>query len=364
MEIAPSEALSSPPVRPDVSVIVPARNEEACLGRCLESLVAQQGIAFEVIVVDDSSNDRTAEIGRSFRSVRLVSADPLPPGWAGKSNAAFTGARHARAPWLLFTDADTVHLPGSLAGALEEAKSHGAALLSYSPAQEVHSFGERAVMPVIFSELACTYKPREICDPKSQAVAANGQYLLISREAYDAIGGHAAVAASLLEDVELARLVKQRGYCLRFRFGGDAVRTRMYLTFKALLEGWTKNLALLFPNATKLALLRLAEFAAIAAGAIATIASIHAGLPLLAMASAGTGALYGNFLRRVRRAHFGTACNLLAYLGLPFFSSLLLRSAIYYRFGRQVSWKGRLYAAMPATQASSTTAAGQTISVQ
>ena len=165
-----------------------------------------------------------------------------------------------RGEWLLFTDADTVHKPGSLARAVSEAQQHGASLLSYSPEQEVHSFWEKAVMPVIFAELAATYRPSQVSDPRSPAAAANGQYILISREAYDAVGGHAVVSSSLLEDVGLARAVKASGRKIFFRYGADAVRTRMYRSFAQLREGWTKNLALLFPSPGQLAILRLTEF--------------------------------------------------------------------------------------------------------
>ncbi len=253
--------------RVTVSVIVPARNEEACLGACLESLVQQDGVEFEIIVVDDGSSDRTRAIAESFSAVQVIEPGPLPAGWSGKNNAVTAGAKRARGRWLLFTDADTVHLPRSLARALGEAQERSAELLSYSPEQEVHGFWERAVMPVVFAELAATYRPSEVSDPRSSSAAANGQYLLISREAYDAVGGHAAVAASLLEDVALARAVKASGRRIFFRFGGDVVRTRMYSTLSQLKEGWTKNLALLFANPGWLAFRRLVEFVADLAGA-------------------------------------------------------------------------------------------------
>ncbi|MFB3917366.1 MAG: glycosyltransferase family 2 protein [Terriglobales bacterium] len=243
-----------------MSVIVPARDEEASLGACLRSLTAQTGIPFEVIVVDDGSTDGTRAIAESFPGIRVFDAGPLPPHWTGKSHAAFMGAKIARGVWLLFTDADTVHKPGSLARSVAEAREHQAALLSYSPEQELHGLAQRALMPLVFSELACQYKPREVCDPASATAAANGQYLLISREAYDAIGGHSAVAGDLLEDVALARAVKRSGRKLRFRFGGDAVCTRMYRSFAQMREGWTKNLALLFPAPGRLAALRMIEF--------------------------------------------------------------------------------------------------------
>src|SRR5438874_208214 len=214
--------------RPEVSIIVPARNEEPCLRACLESLLAQGGVSSEIIVVNDASTDRTGEIAHSFSGVKVIDPGPLPMGWTGKNHALTTGAQQARGEWLLFTDADTIHRPGSLARSLAEAKQQGAALLSYSPEQEVHGFWQKAVMPVIFAELAGVYPPAKVSDPASPIAAANGQYLMISREAYDAVGGHTRIAGDLLEDVGLARLVKSSGRKIFFRCGGDAVRTRMY----------------------------------------------------------------------------------------------------------------------------------------
>ena len=244
-----------------MSVIVPARNEEACLGACLESLAGAVGCKFRNYRGKRWLQRRYTAIAQAVPSVRVVDAGPPPPGWTGKNNAMAAGAKVARGEWLLFTDADTVHKPGSLARAVAEAQKHGAALLSYSPEQEVHGFWEKAVMPVIFAELAATYRPSQVSDPRSTAAAANGQYILISREAYDAIGGHAVVSSSLLEDVGLARAVKASGRKIFFRYGADAVRTRMYRSFAQLREGWTKNLALLFPSPGQLAILRLTEFA-------------------------------------------------------------------------------------------------------
>jgi molybdopterin-guanine dinucleotide biosynthesis protein A len=329
---------------PVVSVIVPARNEEASLGPCLRSLVSQAGIGKEIIVVDDASTDRTREIAQSFAGVRVIEAAPLQPGSTGKCNALVCGAQQARGKWLLFTDADTVHLPGSLAASLQEAQEHQAALLSYSPRQEVHGFWEKAVMPLIFAELTRVYRTEEINDPASPAAAANGQYLLISREAYDAVGGHAALRRSLLEDVELARAVKRSGRRIRFRYGGDRVRARMYRSFAQLREGWTKNLALLFESPRRLALLRASEFIVIMGGAAVTIVAAARLQPAAAVVAGGIAATYLLFLRRIRRAHFAWDANLLALLGLPVFVSLLLDSQLSHRQG-SVTWKGRTYGA-------------------
>jgi Glycosyl transferase family 21 len=253
------------------------------------------------------------------------------------------GARVARGEWLLFTDADTVHSPGSLTRAVAEASQHGAAMLSYSPAQEVRGFWENAVMPVIFAELAATYRPALVSDPNSPAAAANGQYILIAREACDAIGGHAAVSGSLLEDVALARAVKASGRRIFFRFGGDAVRTRMYRSFAQLREGWTKNLALLFPSPARFVTLRLTEFVLIAGGLAAAVTAALRGHFRPAVATAILAiTVYGFLLHRIRKAHFSWQANALAPAGLPLFAYLLLRSRLSHKQGN-VRWKGRTY---------------------
>jgi len=333
--------------RPDVSIIIPARNEEANLDDCLQSLTSQSGVAFEIIVVDDASTDCTREIAQTFAGVRVISAGTVHEGWTGKNNAVVAGATKARAQWLLFTDADTVHRPGSLARALAEARKERADLLSYSPEQLVVTFSERAVMPVIFAELAAQYPPRKVREQSSEknsgVVAANGQYILVRRATYDAVGGHAAVATEILEDVALARLFRKAGKRVYFRYGGDAVCTRMYRNWAQLREGWTKNLALLFPQPERLALVSLL-------------------LWLVAWSSLGvavSGVLTQHFVwilsaafwllvyRRIRAAHFATENNLLAMaVGLPMFAYLLRRSKQAYGYG-QVTWKGRAYHVCP-----------------
>ena len=341
----PEVSIPQAPI-PQVSIIVPARNEEASLGACLDSLTAQTGVTFEIIVVDDGSTDRTREIAQGLAGVRVISPE-LPPqdcagkrkSWTGKNNAIVAGVKAACAPWLLFTDADTVHLPGSLARALEEAKNERADLLSYSPQQVVVTFAERAVMPVIFAELAARYPPRKVRDQNSGSAAANGQYILVRRAAYDAVGGHAAVATEILEDVALAQLFRNAGQRVYFRYGADAVRTRMYRNWAQLSEGWTKNLALLFPNPGRLALQSVFSWLA-AWFTIAIAASGARSRHFLWIASA---ALWLLVYRRIRAAHFTTANNLLAIaVGLPMFAYLLLRSKKAHAKG-QVSWKGRSY---------------------
>jgi len=333
MDSSPTDAI------PEISIIIPARNEEATLRDCLASLTAQTGVAFEIIVVDDASSDHTREIAQSFAKVQVLSAGPLPDGWTGKNNAVIAGAKKARAQWLLFTDADTVHLPGSLARSLAEAKTEEVDLLSYSPEQVVVTFAERAVMPVVFAELAAEYPPQKVREQNSGIIAANGQYILVRRAAYDAVGGHAAVATEILEDVALARLFRNKGKHVYFRYGGDAVRTRMYRSWEQLREGWTKNLALLFPQPERLAVQSLFFWLAVwAALGIAVVGAASRHFAWIAFAP-----LWALLYRRIRAAHFSPANNLIAIAcGLPLFAYLLLCSKKAHENG-QVSWKDRAY---------------------
>jgi len=307
-----------------VSIIVPARNEEMSLGECLQSLVLQAGVTHEIIVVDDGSTDRTRQIAKGFLGVKVVKAGPLQDGWTGKNNALWAGVSEARGSWLLFTDADTVHLPGSLARAVAEARRENADLLSYSPEQIVESFAERIVMPVVFAELTMEYPPARVRDEQSGVVAANGQYILVRRKAYDYIHGHLLIAGEILEDVALARAFRRARLRVYFRYGGDAVRTRMYRSWAQLREGWTKNLALLFPHPVRRAL-RLTSWW--------LLAWVTLPVPII-----GFGLLI-----RIKRANFNSRNTLLAALfGVPVFSYLLLKSRQAHARG-VVSWKGRAY---------------------
>jgi glycosyltransferase involved in cell wall biosynthesis len=331
-------------VKRTIDVIIPARNEEDCIGRCLQSLVSQEGISFQITVVDDGSTDRTRAIAESFPGMRVLSAGELKPGMIGKCNALITGAAGSTAKWLLFTDADTFHYPGSLAASVREAEERNIDLLSYSPEQESVTWWELAVMPVVFAELVRTYPPERINDPSDPNAAANGQYILVRREVYETLGGHQSVAGKLLEDLELARKFKASDHKIWFRFGKGIVRTRMYRSFSAMWEGWTKNLTLLFRRPLRLAILRGFEFLAITTALAAGLALLALGdtrnafFPLVFAALA-----YLNFISRIQQAHFPWKANFMAFIGLPIYVSLLLRSNLHFNGRGELTWKGRTY---------------------
>jgi cellulose synthase/poly-beta-1,6-N-acetylglucosamine synthase-like glycosyltransferase len=228
-----------------VSAIVPARNEEAVIAACVESLACQTEIA-EILVVDDQSSDDTANVVRGLMAkiphLRLLETGALPDGWVGKNYALWTGIQQAKCPWLLFTDADAEHEPDSVARALQIAREQNTVLVSFSPEQVAKNWYEKALIPFVYLRLAKKFSYDLINDPASPAAAANGQFLMIRRDVYDSIGGHCDVAGEVLEDVAIAVRVKQAGHRIWFGSGKGLVRTRMYRSFDTMWEGWKKNL--------------------------------------------------------------------------------------------------------------------------
>jgi len=303
------------------------------------------------VVVDDHSTDRTAEIARGFADVKVMQAGKLEPGWTGKANAVWTAARVARGRWLLFTDADTVHEAGDLRRAIHEAERNKAGVLSYSPRQIVKGFAQRSLMPLVFCELALAYPPGKVSDPMERIAAANGQFLLIEREAYRKLGGHASVADSVLEDVQLAFLAKRRKIGLRFRYAEDAVAARMYRTTGAMVEGWTKNLALLFNNALVLAAWRALDFLLLFGLPVLAYKYWNSALPYKPLEWLPAGWILAllwirtlvRFYARVAKSNFPFADCAITPLGLPLFVVLLYRSWFQHRILKRISWKGREY---------------------
>jgi glycosyltransferase involved in cell wall biosynthesis len=228
-----------------VTAIVPARNEEAVIAACIESLANQPEIS-EILVVNDQSTDGTASIVRDLThkipKLRLLESAGLPDGWVGKNHALWIGVQEANSAWLLFTDADAVHEPNSAARALQLAQQNNAALVSFSPEQITEHWYEKALIPYIFLRLAKHFSYDKVNDPSSTAAAANGQFLMMRLDVYDAIGGHSSVAGEVLEDVALAMRAKAGGHRIWFASGKGIVRVRMYRSFQAMWQGWKKNL--------------------------------------------------------------------------------------------------------------------------
>jgi Glycosyl transferase family 2 len=326
-----------------VSAIVPARNEQAAIAGCVVSLAAQPEIS-EILVVNDESTDGTAgvlaRLAGKVPSLRVVDAGPLPPGWVGKNHAAWQGAQRARGTWLLFTDADAQHLAGSTGRALAQAEATGAGLLSYSPAQEMHRWWERAMIPFVYCRLAQLYSYAAVNDPQSAAAAANGQYLLIRRDAYEAIGGHAAVCGEVLEDIALARRAKAAGVPLHFAPDDGIARVRMYVTFQAMWEGWTKNLYPLVTVPGQKVTRELLSVLPWIPLVCLVLAPTHLILGVLGVVLlAGRHASYAAALRRNR---FPVSSVLYYLAAVALYAAALVASDWRYAGGR-VTWKGREY---------------------
>lgn len=228
-----------------VTAIVPARNEEAVIAACITSLTSQPEIK-EILVVNDQSTDATASIVHRLMekipNLRLLESGGLPDGWVGKNHALWVGVQQAKGAWLLFTDADAEHERDSVSCALQTAQEQSAALISFSPEQITETWYEKALIPYIYLRLAKRFSYENVNDPKSSASAANGQFLMMRRDVYEAIGGHSSVAGEVLEDVALAMRVKAAGHRIWFGSGKGIVRVRMYRSFEAMWQGWKKNL--------------------------------------------------------------------------------------------------------------------------
>jgi len=222
-----------------VSIVVPARNEAERIGPLLDSLRVLRYPDYTVLVVDDGSTDGTADLVRAA-GFELLSIDGPAPGWAGKPHACAVGAAATESEWLLFTDADTVHGRESLGRALAHARLTDADLLSLLPRQICLTFWERLLLPYTYAlYFAGTARANR---PGGPAVA-NGQYLLFRRTAYEAMGGHGSVRNSIIEDVALAREMRQNGYSVVLAHADDAVSVRMYRSLAEFWEGFGKNAA-------------------------------------------------------------------------------------------------------------------------
>jgi len=332
-----------------VSAIVPARNEEAVIAACVESLAGQAEIA-EILVVNDESKDRTADVARGlmnrFPKVRLLDTGELPVGWVGKNRAVWLGAHEANGDWLLFTDADAIHGADSASRALSIAAERDAALVSFSPEQVMETWYEKSLIPYVYCRLSRHFSFAEVNDPHKSAGAANGQFLMIRRDVYDAVGGHASVASEVLEDVALARLAKVAGNRIWFGSGEGIVSVRMYRSFGAMWEGWRKNLYLLMGGSPESAGREIARGVAPVLGtlvaAISTWALTENWLTALAVLLIGLVVLFVAYDEELRQNRFS---HRLVWYGIPgrlLFSLVLFGSYRGYKRGK-LRWKGREY---------------------
>jgi chlorobactene glucosyltransferase len=236
---------------PLVSIIVPARDEAVNISVCVASLLNTLYPRTEIIVVDDGSRDGTGDIVRilaehSAGRLRLVDGEPLPAGWLGKPWACWQGYRHARGELLLFTDADTRHEDTLLGHAVGALLARRVDLVSVMPRQLMQSFWERLILPQIFTILSLRYHDLERISRslRPRDVIANGQFMLIRREAYEAVGGHDALRHEVVEDQRLAQRIVAAGRRMFIAHAHTLIETRMYRSLGGIVEGWSKNLAL------------------------------------------------------------------------------------------------------------------------
>jgi chlorobactene glucosyltransferase len=241
----------SPEIRagtPLVSVIIPARNERRNIERCVRSILTSTYAPLEVIVVNDHSTDGTGELARAIAAIeerlRVIDAPDLPEGWFGKQWACATGARAARGELLLFTDADTRHGDDLIVRSVNAMRDDRAEMLTIAGHQEMHSFWERVIQPQLFAMLSVRFGGTDHVShaKRVEDVIANGQFILVRRDAYDDVGGHESVRDQVAEDLMMAQAFFRAGKRRLMMIGVHQFSTHMYASLSELINGWRKNI--------------------------------------------------------------------------------------------------------------------------
>lgn len=344
---------------PLVSVIVPARNEERNIRRCVESILAQDYPNLQIVVLDDCSTDSTpailAELSRRDARLTVLRGGNLPAGWAGKPYALHQAAALAHGEWLLFLDADTFLHPNAVSAALAAAQQSGADLYTVMTAQILGSFWERTVMPLVFTALSVGFPPRRVNAPERRDAIANGQFILIRRAVYEAIGGHEAVKGEIVEDKAISEKVKWGGFRLVVADGTNIAQTRMYTDLPAMWEGWTKNIYLGLSDRSGLLLLgAFGAFLALMAALVLPVWPLsgvvwyfRGGGWMAVLVSFEAFLVWASVLlarmRVNRQMQIPLAYAFLTPLGAGVFAAMMLTSAWKVLSGRGVMWKGRRY---------------------
>lgn len=245
--LTPASARASGDEVPSVSILVPAKDEAKTIATCVRTLLAQEYPNFEVIVIDDRSGDETAQIVERIAAeddrLRLIRVESLPDGWTGKTHALHVGQSQAWGDWLLFVDADTEHHSACLSVVMAEALAKDIDLLSMMPRIKMRSFWEKVVQPFAATCLLILFPLSRVNNPKRTSSGfANGQFILIRRDAYDRIGGHEAVRDKFVEDIHLGRRIRTTGGRLLVAAGTSLFNVRMYSSLRGIVDGWNRIL--------------------------------------------------------------------------------------------------------------------------
>lgn len=330
---------------PAVSVLVAARNEAARLPRAMASLVAQDYPHYEVIAVDDRSSDSTPQIldefARDNAKLKVIHLNELPPGWLGKPHALYTAYEHSTGDWLVFTDADVQFAPDLLRGALALALEQRLDHLTLLCPVELVGIGEKIAVSYWSLGLILAFEPWRVVEPRSGRYLGVGAFQLLRRAAYEAIGTHRRLALEVVDDVKLAKLVKQAGFRSAVGLTEDQMRLRWQEGLHNVVRGLTKNAfaACNFRIRTVLrSLLGLGVFSILPFAAI----PLASGLPLALAAVAACAAVIAHVMT-ARRIHISPLYGLTHPLGAAIMAYILLRSMVVTLWRGGVVWRGTFY---------------------
>ena len=345
---------------PPVTILIPAKDEGQRIRDCLESALNQDYPNFNVIAVDDRSEDETGavmdELAAADPRLKAIHVtQPPAPGWTGKNNALATGVRDSTGEWMLFVDSDVILQPAALSVAIGVVLRKNFDLLSLLPKLESHSIWESLLVPLAGATASSIYLIALTNAAASRVAFANGQFLCIRRQAYEAFGGHATVRDRYCEDIEIARQLRARGLRPRISWGNDYAAVRMYSSLSAIFRGWSRiyyagvNGSPWRPLAavTSIIFCAFTAYFAIAWGLWRTwhpagIFSGHAAAVWLSAAGLHLG-LMTYFLARIYHWSGNPRRNALLFpIAGPMLVTILLRG-VKMCFTRKVEWRGTAY---------------------
>jgi cellulose synthase/poly-beta-1,6-N-acetylglucosamine synthase-like glycosyltransferase len=355
------DSSAQPKTQPTVTIVIPARNEEINIGRCLHGALTQTYAKVDVVVVDDGSTDDTPRIIAGIlqqhpTKLHAVPGRPLPKGWVGKCNACLHGASFATGDWILFLDADTFPQPALVQSLVAYAEQRDLQVATTFPLNELPTLPEQMVLPVFYQFALTAFPVQALTSPEPPAsnTLANGQCLMVKRDAYWSVGGHEVVKDKVLEDIEFAQALRRAGYRIGLATAFDELHVRMYRSFDEIVQGLGKHATAgrqasgwrAFWAVARMSFTLLVPPLLLMASVLAMVLGFEGGwgAPALLLALAASVASFLFWANRYRKWYrLSPATALLAPTGWLLYLFIVARGTFKTLLKRGVEWKGRVY---------------------